>query len=85
MKNIVRKEEIACNKQFLLFSQCFLPNMALIFRFKCTLKCRLQSVSVSTSLQLCRQVMGKYHLSILYHIMTLLSIFPTMVMWESSQ
>ena len=25
MKNIVRKGEIACNKQFLLFSKCFLP------------------------------------------------------------
>ena len=38
MENIVRKGEIACKKQFLLFSQCFLPNMALIFYFKCTLK-----------------------------------------------
>ena len=44
--NIVRKGEIACNKQFLLFSQCFLANMALIFHFKCALKCRLQFVSV---------------------------------------
>ena len=25
MENIVRKGEIVCNKQFLLFSQCFLP------------------------------------------------------------
>ena len=31
VENIVRKGEIACNKQFLLFSQCFLPYMALIF------------------------------------------------------
>ena len=31
MENIVRKGEIACNEQFLLFSQCFLPYMALIF------------------------------------------------------
>ena len=30
------KGEIACNKQFLLFSQCFLPYMALIFHFNCT-------------------------------------------------
>ena len=37
VENIVRKGEIACNKQFLLFSQCFLPYMALIFHFKCTL------------------------------------------------
>ena len=25
IENIVRKGEIACNKQFLLFSQCFYP------------------------------------------------------------
>ena len=30
----MRKGEIACNKQFLLFSQCFQPYMALIFHFK---------------------------------------------------
>ena len=34
----MRKGEIACNKQFLLFSQCFLPCIALMFHFKCTLK-----------------------------------------------
>ena len=32
--NIVRKGEIACNKQFLLFSQCFLPYMVLIYHLK---------------------------------------------------
>ena len=53
MENIVGKEEIACNKQFLLFPQCFLPYMVLIFHFKCTLKCRLQFVSIWTSLKLC--------------------------------
>ena len=37
VENTVRKGEIACNKQFLLFSQCFLPYMALIFEIKCTL------------------------------------------------
>ena len=37
MENIVRKEEIACNKQFLLFSQCFPPYVTLIFHFKSTL------------------------------------------------
>ena len=42
----VRRGDIACNKQFLLFPQCFLPNMALIFHFKYTLKCRLQFVSI---------------------------------------
>ena len=44
VENIERKGEIPCNKQFLLFSLCFLPYMALIFHFKCTLKCRLQFV-----------------------------------------
>ena len=38
MENIVRKGELAWNKQFLLFSQCFLPYMARIFHFKHTLK-----------------------------------------------
>ena len=57
MENIVRKGEIVCNKQFLLFSQFFLPYMALIFHFKCTVKCRLQFVSVLTSLKFCHLVM----------------------------
>ena len=38
----MRKGEIACNKQFLLLSQRFLPYMVLIFNFKWTLKCRLK-------------------------------------------
>ena len=58
VENIVRKGEIACYKQFLFFSQCFLPNMALIFQFKCTLKCRLQFVSIWTSLKFVHLVMG---------------------------
>ena len=58
VENIVRKGEIACNKQFLLFLQCFLPYMALIFHFKCTLKCHLPFVSIWTSLKFCRLVMG---------------------------
>ena len=33
--------------------------MALIFHFKCTLKCRLQSVSNWTSLKFCHLVMGE--------------------------
>ena len=36
------KGEMACNNQFLLFSQCFLPYMVLIFYFRYTLKCCLQ-------------------------------------------
>ena len=51
MENIVRKGEIVCNKQFLLFSQCFLSYTVLIFNFKCTLKCRLHFVSIWTSLK----------------------------------
>ena len=35
------KGEIAGNKQFLLFSPCFLPYIVLIFHFRCTLKCCL--------------------------------------------
>ena len=42
VENIMRKGEIACNMQFILFSKFFLPYMALIFHFKCTLKCCLQ-------------------------------------------
>ena len=30
VENIVRKGEIACDKQFLLFSQCILPYMAFV-------------------------------------------------------
>ena len=55
--NIVRKGAIACNKQFLISSQCYLTYMAHIFHFKCTLKC-LQFVSISTSLKFCCLVMG---------------------------
>ena len=58
VENIVRKGEIACYKQFLLFSQCFLPYMVLIFTFKRTLKCCLQFVSIWTSLKFCCLVMG---------------------------
>ena len=32
-ENIVRKEEIACNEQFLLFPQCFLLNQKLVSPF----------------------------------------------------
>ena len=49
VENIVRKGEIACNTQFLLFSQCCLPYMLLI-NFKCTSKC-LQFVWIWTCLK----------------------------------
>ena len=58
VENIVRRGKIACNKQFLLFSQCFLPYMAFILNSKCTLKCHLQFVSIWTNLKLCCLVMG---------------------------
>ena len=45
MENILRKGEIASNKQFLLSSHCILSYAPLIFLFKCTLKCCLQLVS----------------------------------------
>ena len=48
VENIVRKREIVCNKQFLLFSLGFLSYMVLIFHFTCTLKCHLQFVSIWT-------------------------------------
>ena len=58
-ENILRKGEIACNKQFLLFSKLFFyPIMTLIFHFKCTLKFCLQFVSIWTSLKFCSLVMG---------------------------
>ena len=41
VENVVRKGEITCNKQFLLFSQCFPPYMALIFHFKYTVVCNM--------------------------------------------
>ena len=53
MENIVRKKEIACNKQFLLFSQCFLPYTVLIFHFKCTFKCHLQVSYRNSSFSSC--------------------------------
>ena len=49
MENIVRKEEIAYNKQFLLSSQCYPAYMVLIFHFKCTLECHLQFVNLNQS------------------------------------
>ena len=53
METIVRKGEIASDKQFPLFSQCFLHYMALIFHFKCTVNGHLQFVSIWTSLKCC--------------------------------
>ena len=54
----MRKGEIACNKQFLLFSQCVLSCMALIFHSECTLQCRLQFLSFWTNIKFCHLVIG---------------------------
>ena len=53
-ENLARTGEIACNKQFLLFLQCFLPSMVFHFQFKCTLKCCLYFVSIWISQKICR-------------------------------
>ena len=58
MENIMRKGEIACHKKYPLFSQCFLHHTVLIVHFKCTLKCRLQFVSIWTCLKFCRLVIN---------------------------
>ena len=42
----MRKEEIACNKQFLLFPTMFSTMYDTYFSFKYTLKCCLQSLSI---------------------------------------
>ena len=50
----MRKGETACNEQFLLFSQCFMPYLAPIFHLKCIIKCRLQKFCSLVSLRECR-------------------------------
>ena len=54
----MEKEKIACDKQVLPFSQCFLPYMALSFHFKCPLKFRLQFLSIWTRLKFRRLIIG---------------------------
>ena len=46
------KEEIACNKQFLLFPQCFLPIWGTFCHFHQIWNCRLQTLSLWKSLKL---------------------------------
>ena len=50
-ENSVGKGEIACNVQFLLFSQCFLPIWTTICHFPQIRNCRLQTLSVWKSLK----------------------------------
>ena len=58
VENILRKGEIACDKQFLFFSLSSPPYMTLIFHFKWALKSRLQFVLIWNSLKFCHLVMG---------------------------
>ena len=46
LENTVGKREIACNEQFLLFSQCFLPMWRISYHFHQIQNCRLQTLSV---------------------------------------
>ena len=51
-ENIVGKVENAGNQHFLIFPECFLPNPKRIFVFKFHLFCRLQMLSIWTSLKI---------------------------------
>ena len=56
-ENIVRKGENAGNQHFLIFPQCFFAtNPKKKFCFKLHLFCRLQVLSIWTSLKICRLV-----------------------------
>ena len=55
-ETIVGKGENAGNQQFLLFLQCFLPFPKQILTFQSHLVCRLQRLSIWTSLKFCRLV-----------------------------
>ena len=52
-ENNARKEEIACNEQFLLFAQCFLPLSKTFRHFHQTSNCLLQTFSLVAS-KICR-------------------------------
>ena len=57
-ENIVITEKNAGNQHFLLFPQCFLPIPNRSSVFKLHLFCRLQMLSIWTSLKTCRLVMS---------------------------
>ena len=57
-ENTVGKGEIARNEQFLLFPQFFLPVWRTFCYFLQIQNCRLQTVSIWTSLKFCHLVMG---------------------------
>ena len=56
-KNIVGKGENAGNQHFLLFPACFLPFPNQFSIFQSHIFCRLQMLSIWTSLKFCRMVM----------------------------
>ena len=58
-ENIVGKGENAGNQHFLLFQQCFLPFPNQISIFESRFFCRLQMLSIWTSLKICCLVKGK--------------------------
>ena len=49
LKTLWGKEEIACNKQFLPFPQCFLPVWRTFYHFHHIWNCRLQTFSLEES------------------------------------
>ena len=53
------KEKLVITSNFFFSHNVFYPIDDTYFHFKCTLKCRLQFVSIWASLKLCRLVMGK--------------------------
>ena len=59
VENIVRKRRNCLQQAISPILTMFLPYMVLIFHFRCTLKCRLQPVSVWNSVKFCRLVMGE--------------------------
>ena len=56
LENIVGKGENAANQHFLLFPQCFLPYQRHQSSFELHINCRMQILSIWTSLKICRLV-----------------------------
>ena len=54
LENVVGKAENAGKQHFLLFPQCFIPFTKQISNFQSLLLCRLQMLSIWTSLKYCR-------------------------------
>ena len=74
-ENTMGKGEIACNEQFLLFPQCFLPIWITFCHFHQIWNCRLQTLSVCRSLKFVVWSWVK-HYSIQYSFQTI-GCFPT--------